>query len=119
VRVGVSRKATLEKLEFDNQIPTSSTRSWNFRSIFSDRTEHHIHVISESETPNHSTARYKSFVVFAVAMIFVYPVGTPLLYYAMLWKHRGTLRDPDAMSLHEVRMALLGLLFTLNFQTSL
>ena len=37
---------------------------------------------------------YKTWTVYAVIMLFVYPVGIPLLYFAELWYHRKAI-NPD------------------------
>lgn len=48
--------------------------------------------------------RYKKAYPFALAMVFVYPIGIPLLYMAMAFQKRETLRDETAMN----REALMG-----------
>jgi hypothetical protein len=37
-------------------------------------------------------------------MMFVYPLGTPLLYLALLREHSSTLCSPEAMAQEEVRV---------------
>ena len=41
--------------------------------------------------------RYVSAAIYAVCMIFVYPVGIPLMYFCLLHGNRHTLSDEDAM----------------------
>ena len=44
------------------------------------------------------SARYKQYTLFALVMIFVYPIGIPLSYYLLLRQHRYTLFDADAVA---------------------
>merc|ERR1712070_865265 len=39
------------------------------------------------------TNEYNWFIVYALAMVFVYPLGTPLMYLSLLWRHRNDI-DP-------------------------
>jgi hypothetical protein len=48
------------------------------------------------------STRYISYLPWAILMILVYPIGIPLLYFCLLWKHRETLRDPVALEREEL-----------------
>jgi len=41
---------------------------------------------------------YAAFYAYAIAMILVFPVGIPLTYGTLLWRHRATLSDPSALA---------------------
>jgi len=43
------------------------------------------------------SARYKAYLWFAIAMLFVYPIGIPALYVALLSSQRHVLQSPEAM----------------------
>ena len=42
------------------------------------------------------TFRYQAFAYYAGVMILVYPMGIPLLYAVLLFKHRKIIGDPEA-----------------------
>ena len=46
---------------------------------------------------NCASSRYQKIIVYAAAMIAVYPIGIPALYAVMLWRNRKTLGNHAAM----------------------
>jgi hypothetical protein len=43
------------------------------------------------------SSEYQDYMVFAGVMAFVYPIGIPLMYFVMVYRHRRILSDADAL----------------------
>ena len=53
--------------------------------------------ISKDQSIDCNSREYRNAIPFAIIMIFIYPIGTPLMYHLLLRKHRHTLSNPSAM----------------------
>mmetsp|Transcript_77161 Transcript_77161/g.221760 ORF Transcript_77161/g.221760 Transcript_77161/m.221760 type:complete len:868 (+) Transcript_77161:968-3571(+) len=57
-----------------------------------------------SKELGHGTTMYGVWSIYAIAFIFVYPIGIPLMYFVLLWRHRDDI-DPIVPELgHKGRM---------------
>ena len=59
---------------------------------------HDMHVLAADATIDCDTDRYRGWFPFVLLMIFIYPVGTPILYFCLLYSLRHDL-NPDFKSL--------------------
>ena len=44
------------------------------------------------------SSEYKNYTIYAGIMAFIYPIGIPLMYFIMVYRHRRILSDADALA---------------------
>eukprot|EP00752_Nemacystus_decipiens_P012380 g10972.t1 len=74
----------------------SSVSSMLFQTFACETLDDGIEYLRADYRINCTDAKHKAFEVYAGIMVFVYPVGIPLFYAALLFQHRDALAHADA-----------------------
>ncbi|CAN0459726.1 unnamed protein product, partial [Hapterophycus canaliculatus] len=74
----------------------SSVSSMVFKTFACETLEDDVEYLRADYRINCADPKHKAIQVYASIMIFVYPVGIPLLYAILLFQRRGVLSDADA-----------------------
>ncbi|GMI17565.1 hypothetical protein TrLO_g3910 [Triparma laevis f. longispina] len=69
-------------------VSTTVLDTFNCKTYGDDETEYMV----SDQSLSCNTEEHKTYSLYAAGMIFVYPIGIPLLYFGLLWKDRKELR---------------------------